>query len=674
MASGSIASPRLSPIAVMGLVFAAALAVRLLYLAAYRHSPFFAHLLVDAQWHDEWARRWAAGDWDMGGKAFFRAPLYPLWLSGIYRVFGPDPLAARVVQMVLGAAAAALLAGAGIRWGGRAAGIAAGGLAAVYGPLVFFDGELLITNLLLALLAGTLYAASGGASLGAAAVSGGLLGLAVTARPNALALLPAVAYWVWRKHGDEGARRWRRVGMVCALAVTPALGVTAINAAVEGTWVFVAGQGGVNFYAGNHPRASGRSVEIPELSGILTWRQFVEESEAAAERGAGRELNSREVSGWWFRRGLDWIRSEPGAALSLTARKLYYLVNAAEIPNNRDLYFERPGILRALLFKTGFFAFPWGLVFPLAGAGLVLALRDPARRDGARALALWFALYALSLLPFFITARFRMGLLPPVLLLAGLALAHPRRAMGFRPAAVFAVLLVLVNTTLAGVRTENPALELSRLGDVYLRQNRNAEALPVLERARGMAPGDPVIAHLLAEACLRAGRAPDAIPLYLQVVDARPGDPDARFNLGVAYLHGQRFEDAANAFTTVVRMRPDHIAGWVNLGFAFEGRGMPEAAEEVYRKGVALGPAEALPVLRLAGLLIDQERFEEAAEILTPAGARITDSYELLYTLAIVNGRLERWGEARDALERALRLNPDDSQARRLMDWLATRP
>jgi tetratricopeptide (TPR) repeat protein len=673
MTPGTPAVRRLPPAAVMGLVFIVALAVRLVHLAAFRDSPFFDQLTLDAQWHDEWARRWAAGDWTMGGKAFFRAPLYPLWLSFLYRVFGADPATARVVQLVVGAVTAALLAGAGVRWGGRGAGLAAGLLAAVYGPLVFYDGELLIPNLLLALLAGMLFLASGRPSRMNAAGAGALLGLAVTARPNALALLPALVFWIWRKQ-EDGVRRWRRAALVCLLAVAPALGITALNAAVEGTWVFVASQGGVNFYAGNHARASGRSVEIPEFSGNLTWRRFVAQSEAVAEEATGHPMNSAEVSAWWFRRGLDWIAVNPKEALALTARKLYFLVNADELPNNRDLYFERRGILRGLLFKTRFFAVPWGLVLPLAGAGFVLSLRDPGRRDGARALGLWLLLYGASLLPFFITARFRLGLVPPVLLLAGMALARPRRVLRPWPAVVFAVLFVVANSSLAGVRTENRAQELSRLGDVYLRQGRNAEALTALEEARKLLPRDAVVAHLLAEATMRAGRPADAIPLYVQVVNVRPGDPDARFHLGVARLEAGQLEEAGNVFRDVVRMAPEKVEAWINLGYVQEARGMPEAAEEAYRKGMAMAPAETMPVLRLAGLLIDQERFAEASEILEQASRRIPDSFQILYTLAISSGRIGRYGQARDALERALRLEPDDTQARRLMDYLLTKP
>ena len=168
----------------------------------------------------------------------------------------------------------------------------AGVLTALYGPLVFFDAELLIPNLLLALLSWCLFMLSGRIWSGSVALAGLLLGLAAIARPNALVLILPVMILVYRR----GV--WRHVVVVLALAVVPAIVVTAANAVMERTLVVVASQGGVNFYAGNHSRASGRTVEIPELMNILSWRQFALDAREVAEADEGRGLDSREVSAW----------------------------------------------------------------------------------------------------------------------------------------------------------------------------------------------------------------------------------------------------------------------------------------------------------------------------------------------------------------------------------------
>ena len=577
-----------SPWRVMAVVFLVALVVRWAYVLAFRGSPFFSHLVVDAQWHDEWARALAAGTWSPHGRAFFRAPLYPVWLSLLYRVFGHDLLAIRLVQGVVGASTAAAVGGAATRMAGRRAGWIAGLLAAFYGPLVFFDGELLIPNLLLALLSWALFLLAGRVSTGQATVSVALLGLAAVARPNALFLLPAACLWVLRAGPPERRRRWKSAGLLLGLGLLPAIAVTAGNARVEGTFVFIASQDGVNLFAGNNPQATGRGVDLPEMRDVVSWREFVERVERIPERAVGRPLSSREVDNWWRNRALSWIASHPGKAAALTLRKAYYLVNAYEIPNNRSLYRDRRGPLRWLLWKTGWFCFPWGLLFPLAVMGLAVGWRDARLRASTAFLAGWVALYALSLLPFFVNARFRLGLLPAMLVLAGFALARPR-ALGKKvPLIVGLVALVLANSSLGEARRGNPAQETARLAAVLVQDGRVAEALPLLEEARREDPRSVTLAYQLAEAYARAGRPRDALPLYEEVAGARPSDPVVRLRMARQYLKIGRYERAGNILERVVRLDPGNAAAWADLGYTYEERGRKEEADSCYARAAAL--------------------------------------------------------------------------------------
>ncbi len=650
--------------------FLAALALRLLYLAAFRSSPFFEHLIVDGAWHDQWAWAWARGTWSMDGQAFFRAPLYPFWLSLIYRVFGHDLAAVRVIQAVVGAGTAAALAGAGHRLGGRTAGWTAGLLTALYGPLVFFDAELLIPNLLLALLAWMLFALAGRPSLRNALVAGALLGLAAVARPNALALLPAAGVWVaWRDRipGMAGrGLRFGRAGALAGLALLPALVVTGINLAAEGSAVFISSQGGVNFYAGNHPGADGRSVDIPELGPMVSWKEFTQSAERVAEASAGRPLNSGQVSGWWMGRGLRWLREHPGDAAELYLKKLYYLLNAFEIPNNRDLYFGRPGVLRVLVVKTPWLVIPWGLVFPVAVAGAVAAWRDRRRRGVAVLLTGWFVLYGISLLPFFETARFRLPMVLPLVVLAGLAVARPRRAFtGWALAAGLAA-LVLANSNLVQARVENPGLEMARVGEAMIHGDRLEEGTQLLERAHRRLPRDVAVANLLAEAYSRQGREEDALALYREVARARPEDADARFNLGVSYLQLRRYEAAAVELREAVRLRPGDAGAWVNLGAAEEGAGRIGEAVRAYDRGITLGRTEPLGYLRLGLLFMQQGETRRAVQVLEAGVARIPDHFDLRYQLALVYAAADDPARALEQVDAALRLRPGDPQAVKL--------
>ena len=113
------------------IIFAVALAVRLIHVWQLRPSPFFDVLLGDAHGYDLWAQRIAGGEW-IGSEVFYQAPLYPYFLGVLYAVFGRDLLVVRIVQAVIGSASCVLLAMAGARLFSRRVGVIAG--------LVYFIG------------------------------------------------------------------------------------------------------------------------------------------------------------------------------------------------------------------------------------------------------------------------------------------------------------------------------------------------------------------------------------------------------------------------------------------------------------------------------------------------------------------------------------------------------
>src|SRR6185436_1469406 len=87
---------------------------------------------------------------------YWQPPGYPYVLALILRLTGPGLLAPRLVQALLGALTAALTCALGTRVFGRAVGLGAGLIVALYGLLIYYDGELLAPSLAICLQMATL--------------------------------------------------------------------------------------------------------------------------------------------------------------------------------------------------------------------------------------------------------------------------------------------------------------------------------------------------------------------------------------------------------------------------------------------------------------------------------------------------------------------------------------
>src|SRR5439155_19404632 len=106
-------------------IFGVALTLRLGHVLAMRRSPYFTHPVVDAETYRQAALALVTGQ-GFPDPVFWQPPGYPYFLALVYAVFGPGFLAPRLVQAVLGAASAVLVACLGARCFGPRVGLCAG--------------------------------------------------------------------------------------------------------------------------------------------------------------------------------------------------------------------------------------------------------------------------------------------------------------------------------------------------------------------------------------------------------------------------------------------------------------------------------------------------------------------------------------------------------------------
>ncbi|MGH2571870.1 MAG: tetratricopeptide repeat protein, partial [bacterium] len=131
------------------ILFVVALALRLAIVLEARDGLRFQAPLIDAKTYDDSARAITERGPTALEVPYYQPPLYPMLLGAFYAVGGTGVAPPRVLQAILGAVTTVLVFVIGARIAGRRAGWIGALLFAGYGPVLFYEGDLLPTTFVL---------------------------------------------------------------------------------------------------------------------------------------------------------------------------------------------------------------------------------------------------------------------------------------------------------------------------------------------------------------------------------------------------------------------------------------------------------------------------------------------------------------------------------------------
>lgn len=562
---------------------AVALAYRGLVLAGLAAEPALLVPVLDGAAHLEWARGLLAGTWP-GDQPFFRAPGYVGALAGGLLLTGGDPGRVVALQLLLGAVTAGLTALLAGRLAGRGAAWTAGIGAALYPTFPFFDAQLLVPALAVPLTVAaalaTLEALGGGRR--ARALAATLWSVAAVVRPPLLlaaALLPGGLL----RRGERSAAGWT-LAIILALPLL----ATARNAAV-GDPVFIASQGGLNFYLGNGRAADGVAATFADAPTALGYGMVVAAARQAEAR-EGRALRPSEVSAHYVRRTLAEIGADPGRWLGLVGKKAALFWAAREIPNNHDpaLFAER---IPALRWTPG-----WWLWAPLGLVGLGLTRRRPEARVVAGVVgAVWLA----GVL-FFVNARFRIPAAPFLIAAGGAAaatIASRLRTGRWREAAIAlgaaAGLGLLVQANPWGIPRDPWPMSYVLVAEAERDRGEPVRALRWIERALEAEPSLYPARFAQVQLLRRAGRTAEAREIVERMLGALPGDAALRAERGVLLDLEGRSDEALAELDAALARDPGLDAARVHRAVVLARLGRGEEAREDLLRFLRERPASA---------------------------------------------------------------------------------
>ena len=678
-------------------VFALALAVRLIHIWQIRETPFFTVLMGDSRAYDEWAQQIARGDW-LGRDVFYQAPLYPYFLGTLYTLAGRDLVLVRVCQAILGSAACVLLASAGSSLFSARVGLIAGLGLALYAPAIFFDALLQKSVLDVFFVCLVVWLLSGLITSPRMRSSWFWLGVAIGAltltRENAIVFSVVALLWALvRREADDSKGRLLRAGAFVLGMAIALLPVAIRNGIVEGGLYLTTSQFGPNFYIGNNATADGTYTSLRFGRGSPEYER--QDATALAEAAAGRRLTPQEVSRYWTGEALAFIRSEPIAWLTLLGRKTALLLNRTEMldTESQETHAESSTALR-VLGRVGHF----GILVPLAVLGVIVTW--PVRRRLWIIYAISIA-YAASVVMFYVFARYRYPLVPFLLLFAAAgaaALPQVVRA-NVRSAAAAAVVVIaavvanwpILSTDLmrtitehnlgAALQSENrldEAVEHYRraiairadyapayinLGAALRAKGETAEAIATYEHALALRPDYPEAHYNLANSLLDDGKPDEAIHHFRRAMQSAAESADIHTNLGIALAGTGQFTDAIAQFREALRIDPNSSIAHRNLGDALVSAGIRDEGIEHLRRAVELDPGDGSARYNFGSVLLEAGRFTEATEQFHVALRLMPGSAEAHNNLGIALASEGRLDEAIEQFESALILQPTFGEA-----------
>ena len=379
----------LMPIVVMGFLIAFAFFARVIAIVALRSwqepEPMehrsLARNLLDGH-------GFAFNEWGFFGPSSVQSPPYPLFLAGLYWLFGMESTSAYIAAMVLNA-----LVGAGTVWltyllartlsGAVAVGLVAAFLVAIWPTQIYSVTHAQAVVWITAAVVGVIYLFSESVQSGRLRPWIGFSVVGCLAALIEPALLPpmvlsGILILIWPSEVLDYRTRLKNALVLLVMAFL-ILGPWSVrNRLVHGAWIPIKSTFWVNVWKGNNQNATGTDRlplsgdQLEQLNGSSWWRmdslirksgfdsrhQYELLTEQQLERITGKPEREREEV---FRSmAVEWIRSNPFAYFKLCLVRLFKTVVIEwDNPKSRNPIY--------LLSRLGFLM----LVLP----GLILALR-----------------------------------------------------------------------------------------------------------------------------------------------------------------------------------------------------------------------------------------------------------------------------------------------------------
>jgi tetratricopeptide (TPR) repeat protein len=584
-------------------VFAGVFLLRLVVLVRLSNSAFFLPARGDMSFYNDWALRILRGDLT-DHAAFYGLPLYAYLLAFLYKLFGFNPLVPGLLQALLDAGTGLLIyklasqilatdtSDRPLRSARSWFALLAVAGWAFFVPAQAYSIVLMPTAWLTFVfwfVVWRLVRTECAPTAKECLLLGLLIGVCAMGVATILFLVPLVLAALLLKPKIESNRSRTTFAIGGALLFAGVLGGTSPcwihNYFIARDPVFLSAHSGVNFWIGNNPDANGYPRFPPGLR--AGQAAMLQDSITAAESASGRSLKRGEVSAFWSAKAKNYIAYHPGEWLALLMTKLRNLISAFQYDDLSLITTlrEQGTILPGLYF---------GAVAAFGLPGVFLAWRLPLR---SRWIIAAMLLHVAALLTVFVTERYRLPLVPGLLVFGVLGLFYFWQncvLAKYRRAAIY-ILSLAGATLLVCWPQRNPALwglDAYNSGWQALESNNLSLAEKKLSLARAYVPDNAETNFALGNLRSAQGDREKAKAFYLRALEIEPRHKGAANNLGVIAMEGENFPEAQLWFERALAVAPREAKTHYLLAKTLQAEGNFAAAKVEIEQAIHLNPAQ----------------------------------------------------------------------------------
>jgi len=559
------------------IIFSLALTVRFIYLYESSANPSFQSPIVDSDSYDEAAREFAEGQ-GLGNAFFWQPFFYPFFLSVVYFFSGNSIIVAKIIQALLGGLTCVLTYKLGEKIFNRRIGIIAGLITALYGPMFFYESELLATGwaTLWTVVVVSLFLKTKEKNKSWYWFLLGLCGaLSIITRPTFFPFFLAGCIWLGFRirRGLSLVTRFGTILTGIGLVMVP-VGVASMYA-IDRFSIFPFSSG-INLYIGNNPNYRQTLTVRPGTD----WDEMLK---LPSQHGVRADI--WDYDGFFKQQVINYVKNQPLDFAKGLGRKTLEFISSREIPRNVSIYMfgKWSRLLRLLTWKAGGFGFPFGLIFPLAVLGIIFNWKSIPTP-----VILFIVLYPLSIVLVFATSRYRVPVVPILAILAAAGLVSTIKRIQLKLwLEVMIIAAVVVGTVLLSIlpgpfcqeQTNFEPEFFDSVGIVTSKQGFGDKAMACFSEALRLRPDFP-------EAYFHAG---DAL-VRQDKLRLKPDYPAAHTNLGMALMEQGELDESIEHYKEALQLKADFYETHYYLGVALELQDKVDEAIEHYREALRLRP------------------------------------------------------------------------------------